>query len=75
MLSTVSVVNGDTVRVHADSIPSFGSVTLADSDVRSIADFDQKIEGLPGGIKLDKVQGGADGVEIAVKGSDVKLAG
>ncbi|WP_328748442.1 DUF2993 domain-containing protein [Streptomyces sp. NBC_00285] len=75
VLSTVSVVDGDTVRVHADSIPSFGTITLADSDVRSIADFDQKIEGLPGGIKLDKVEAGADGVEIAVKGSDVKLAG
>lgn len=75
VLSTVSVVDGDTVRVHADSIPSFGNITLADSDVRSIADFDQKIEGLPGGIKLDKVEAGADGVEIAVKGSDVKLAG
>jgi hypothetical protein len=75
VLSTVSVVDGDTVRVHADSIPSFGNITLADSDVRSIADFDQKIEGLPGGIKLDKVEAGANGVEIAVKGSDVKLAG
>jgi hypothetical protein len=75
VLSTVSVVDGDTVRVHADSIPSFGNITLADSDVRSIADFDQKIEGLPGGIKLDKVDAGANGVEIAVKGSDVKLAG
>ncbi len=75
VLSTVSVVGGDTVRVHADSIPSFGSVTLADSDFRSIADFDQKIEGLPGGIKLDQVDAGANGVEIAVKGSNVKLAG
>ncbi|MFC8358736.1 DUF2993 domain-containing protein [Streptomyces griseorubiginosus] len=75
VLSTVSVVDGDTVRVHADSIPSFGNITLADSDFRSIADFDQRIEGLPGGIKLDKVQAGANGVEIAVKGSNVRLAG
>ncbi|MEU9170927.1 DUF2993 domain-containing protein [Streptomyces sp. NPDC048420] len=75
VLGTVSVVDGDTVRVRADSIPSFGTITLADSDVRSITDFDQKIEGLPGGIKLDKVEAGADGVDITVRGSNVKLAG
>ncbi|NEB03909.1 DUF2993 domain-containing protein [Streptomyces sp. SID13726] len=75
VLSTVSVVDGDTVRVRADSIPSFGNVTLADSDVRSITDFEQKIEGLPGGIQLDKVEAGQNGVEITVKGSNVKLAG
>jgi hypothetical protein len=75
VLGTVSAVDGDTVRVRADSIPSLGNFTLADSDFRSITDFDQKIEGLPGGIKLDKVEAGADGVEITVRGSNVKLAG
>lgn len=75
VLGTVTVVDGDTVRVRADSIPSFGNITLADADVRSLTDFEQKIEGLPGGIQLDKVEAGASGVEITVKGSNVKLAG
>ncbi|MEH0545221.1 DUF2993 domain-containing protein [Streptomyces sp. B21-105] len=74
VLSTVTV-QGDTVRVHADSLPSFGGVRAAENEVRSITDFQQKIDDLPGGIKLDKVQAGKDGVEISVKGSNVRLAG
>ncbi|MFJ8107563.1 DUF2993 domain-containing protein [Streptomyces sp. NPDC096132] len=74
VLSTVTV-DGDTVRVHADSIPSFGGVQAAENEVRSITDFEQKIEGLPGGIQLDKVEAAKNGVEIAVKGSNVRLAG
>lgn len=73
VLSTVSV-KGDTVEVRADSIPDLG-VDLAENAVRSITDFQQNIDDLPGGIKLDKVEGGQDGVEITVKGSDVRLAG
>lgn len=73
VLSTVSV-KGDTVEVRADSIPSLG-IDLAENAVRSITDFQQTIDGLPGGMKLDKVEGGKDGVEITVKGSNVKLAG
>ena len=74
VLSTVTA-SGDTVKVHADALPKFGGVQLAETRIRAITDFEQKIEGLPGGIRLDKVEAGADGVEIAVKGSDVKLAG
>ncbi|WP_460067197.1 LmeA family phospholipid-binding protein [Streptomyces sp. YKOK-I1] len=74
VLSTVSV-EGDTVRVHADSLPDFRGVTAAENEVRSVTDFQQKIEGLPGGISLDKVQAGKNGVEITVKGSNVRLAG
>ncbi|MFF1545280.1 DUF2993 domain-containing protein [Streptomyces sp. NPDC058291] len=74
VLSTVTV-EGDTVRVHADSLPSFGGVRAAENEVRSITDFQQKIDKLPGGIKLDKVVAAKDGVEISVKGSNVRLAG
>ncbi|MEW2397857.1 DUF2993 domain-containing protein [Streptomyces sp. NPDC046862] len=73
VLSTVSV-KGDTVQVRADSLPNMG-IDVAENAVRSITDFQQAIDDLPGGIKLDKVEGGKDGVEITVKGSDVKLAG
>ncbi|MFC7841186.1 DUF2993 domain-containing protein [Streptomyces sp. NPDC057382] len=75
VLSTVTVVDGDTVRVKADGLPKFAGVNLAENRVRTITDFQQKIDGLPGGIKLDKVQAAPDGVEISVRGSDVRLAG
>ncbi|MFF8972478.1 DUF2993 domain-containing protein [Streptomyces sp. NPDC014995] len=74
VLSSVAV-EGDTVRVHADSLPSFGGVQAAENEVRSITDFEQKIDDLPGGIQLDKVEAGKNGVEFSVKGSNVRLAG
>lgn len=74
VLSTVSV-RGDKVEVHADSLPSVGGLDLAENAVRSITDFQQAIDDLPGGIKLDKVEAASTGVEITVKGSNVRLAG
>ncbi|UUU32904.1 DUF2993 domain-containing protein [Streptomyces sp. CA-210063] len=74
VLSTVSV-KGDTVEVQADSLPSAGGLDLAEDAARSITDFQQAIDDLPGGIKLDKVEAAPDGVDITVQGSNVKLAG
>ncbi|MFC7263782.1 MULTISPECIES: LmeA family phospholipid-binding protein [Streptomyces] len=73
VLSSVSV-SGDTVKVHADSLPKLG-VELAEGRIRAITDFSQKIDELPGGIQLDKVEAAKSGVDISVKGSDVKLVG
>ncbi|MFF4837215.1 DUF2993 domain-containing protein [Streptomyces sp. NPDC001315] len=73
VLSTVTV-NGDTVQVRADSLPDLG-VDLAENAVRSITDFQQAIEELPGGVQLDKVEAASDGVKISVRGSNVRLAG
>ncbi|MFE9098819.1 DUF2993 domain-containing protein [Streptomyces sp. NPDC007264] len=74
VLSSVTV-QGDTVRVHADALPTFDGVAVAESRIRAITDFQQKIDELPGGIRLDKVEAAKDGVEITVKGSHVRLAG
>ncbi|GGJ44856.1 LmeA family phospholipid-binding protein [Streptomyces brasiliensis] len=74
VLSTVTVVDNK-VKVHADTLPRFGSVDIAENRVREITDFQQAVDELPGGIKLDKVQAAQDGVEITVMGSNVKLAG
>ncbi|MFJ7077974.1 DUF2993 domain-containing protein [Streptomyces sp. NPDC098781] len=74
VLSSVTA-EGDTVRVKADDLPSFGGVDIAENRARAITDFEQKIDGLPGGIQLDSVQAAKDGVEITVKGSNVRLAG
>ncbi|GAA2269874.1 hypothetical protein GCM10010145_00260 [Streptomyces ruber] len=73
VLSSVAVEDG-TVRLRADSLPNLGA-DLGEESVRSLTDFQQAIDQLPGGIQLDKVEGAADGVRITVKGSDVKLAG
>jgi len=73
VLSSVSV-DGDTVKVHADTLPNLGA-DLAEDTVRSVTDFEQKIDGLPGGIQLDKVEAATGGVDISVKGSDIKLVG
>ena len=74
VLSSVTVVGGNTVKVHADSLPKLG-VDLAENRVRAITDFEQKIGELPGGIQLDTVQAAANGVDVSVKGSNVKLVG
>ncbi|AVH57958.1 MULTISPECIES: LmeA family phospholipid-binding protein [Streptomyces] len=73
VLSSVSV-SGNTVKVHADTLPKLG-VELAEGRIRAITDFEQKIDELPGGIQLDKVEATQNGVDISVKGSDVKLVG
>jgi pentose-5-phosphate-3-epimerase len=50
-------------------------VTLAESRIREITDFQQTIDELPGGIKLDKVEAAEDGVDVTVRGSNIVLAG
>ncbi|GAA3278148.1 DUF2993 domain-containing protein [Streptomyces labedae] len=75
VLSSVTVVDGNTVRVRADALPVLGGVEIAESRVRRITDFEQKIDGLPGGISLEKVQAAEDGVDVTVSGKDVRLAG
>ncbi|WP_217167284.1 DUF2993 domain-containing protein [Streptomyces sp. AC512_CC834] len=74
VLSTVTVKNNE-VEVVADGLPTIGGKQIAESRIRAITDFQQTIDELPGGIKLDKVEAAKDGVEIKVKGSNVELAG
>ncbi|MBT2382423.1 DUF2993 domain-containing protein [Streptomyces sp. ISL-11] len=74
VVSTVSVQNGDTVRVRADEVPSQGIPGLEQA-VRQKIDLDRRINGLPKGIKLDKVVTTPDGVDITLAGTNVNLAG
>ncbi|WP_030382480.1 MULTISPECIES: DUF2993 domain-containing protein [unclassified Streptomyces] len=73
LLSSITVENG-IVKVHADSLPKTG-LTLAEQKVRSITDFQQAIDQLPGGIKIDKVEAAEDGVHITAKGTNVSVTG
>ncbi|MEU6933766.1 DUF2993 domain-containing protein [Streptomyces sp. NPDC046385] len=74
VLSTVTLVNADTLRVRADEVPGEGIPGLEDL-VRARTDFDRRIEGLPQGMKLAKVEARADGLAVTVTGKDVVLAG
>lgn len=74
VMSTMRVED-DVVKVHADTLPRFGSVPTPESRVRQITDFQQVIDGLPSGIHIASVQAAPDGVHVAVTGSHVRLAG
>ncbi|MEE1767876.1 DUF2993 domain-containing protein [Streptomyces sp. JV185] len=73
VLSTVTLVDGHTLRVHADKVPGEGIPGL-EGLVRQKTDFDREVGGLPSGLKLQRIQPTADGLEISVTGTDVKLA-
>ncbi|MEW2292237.1 DUF2993 domain-containing protein [Streptomyces sp. NPDC006743] len=66
-------VKGDRMRVTADGMPKLAGLAFAESRMRAITDFQQALDQLPGGIRLDSVRAGKDGVQITVKGSHVKL--
>ncbi|GHG64532.1 hypothetical protein GCM10018779_34510 [Streptomyces griseocarneus] len=74
VVSTVTVVNGNTIRVRADEIPAQGIPGLEQA-VRAKTDFDRQITGLPKGLKLDKVVTTPTGVDVTLTGTDVNLAG
>ncbi|MFB6816451.1 DUF2993 domain-containing protein [Streptomyces sp. NPDC056347] len=74
VLSSVTLVGGDTVRVRADKVPGEGVPGL-EGLVRGKTDFDRKVDGLPSGLRLQRIQPTADGLEISVTGTGVRLAG
>ncbi|MET7648725.1 DUF2993 domain-containing protein [Streptomyces sp. NPDC005426] len=74
VLSTVTLVDGHTVRVHADEVPGEGIPGL-EGLVREKTDFEREVGTLPNGLKLEKIQPTAEGLEISVTGTDVRLAG
>lgn len=73
VLSTVTVVNGDTIKVHADEVPGEG-IPGVEELVRKRTDFERPI-GMIAGMKVEKVEARPDGLAVAVTGKDVVLAG
>ncbi len=71
---TVSVVNGDTIRLHADKIPA-GAVPGWEDKVRERTDIDRKVDGLPAGLGLKAIETTPDGVDIEAEGHAVELTG
>ncbi|MGC5345731.1 DUF2993 domain-containing protein [Streptomyces sp. DT24] len=74
VLSTVTLADGNVIRVHADKVPGEGIPGLEDL-VRSKSDFNRTISGLPSGLNLEKVEVTPEGLEVSVSGTDVRLAG
>ncbi|MET9372568.1 DUF2993 domain-containing protein [Streptomyces sp. NPDC002992] len=74
VVSTVTLIDGNTIRVRADRVPGGGIPGLEDL-VRQRTDFDRQIGGLPDGMKLEKVEAREDGVAISVSGRNIALTG
>ncbi len=74
VLSSVTVKDNE-LQVRADTLPRLVGVRLIESRFRSITDFQQVIDRLPGDVRLESVQAAEKGVQITVKGSHVRLAG
>ncbi|OEJ95229.1 LmeA family phospholipid-binding protein [Streptomyces thermolilacinus] len=74
VLSTVSVVDGDTLRVRADKVPGEG-IPGVEELVRERTDFDRQVKGFPAGLRIERVEATPDGLQIAVTGQNVVLAG
>ncbi|WP_112466286.1 LmeA family phospholipid-binding protein [Streptomyces triticisoli] len=74
VLSSV-MVKDNKVRLEADTLPRFGGVRLVENRIRPVTDLQQAIDRLPGEVRLDSVRAAKDGVEITMKGSNVRLAG
>lgn len=70
--STVSVDGRDTVKLHADEVPGASIPGLEDT-IRDRIDFARKLTGLPDGLELESVQATPEGIELSVRGEDVKL--
>ncbi|MFH8373652.1 DUF2993 domain-containing protein [Streptomyces cyaneofuscatus] len=74
VVSTVTRVDGQTIRVRADEVPGEG-IPGVEQLVRTRTDFEGDIDGLPKGLELQKIQATESGLEIALNGSDVSLTG
>ncbi|MFB7357969.1 LmeA family phospholipid-binding protein [Streptomyces gardneri] len=73
VLSTVTIVNGDTIKVRADEVPGEG-IPGVEGLVRQRTDFERPI-GLIAGMKVEKVEATPEGLAVAVSGKDIALAG
>ncbi|EFL24299.1 putative secreted protein [Streptomyces himastatinicus ATCC 53653] len=72
--SSVTIVNGDTIKLHAERIPG-GSIPQWEDKVRERTDMERKIDGMPRGMRLETVKTDKDGIDVSVAGKNVALTG
>ncbi|WP_405615992.1 DUF2993 domain-containing protein [Streptomyces sp. NBC_01511] len=70
--STVTLEDGDKVRLRADELPSL-PVPGVEDKLKKAVDYDLAIDGLPSTIKLDKVTATEDGLRFSGTGTDLDL--
>ncbi|WP_411071159.1 DUF2993 domain-containing protein [Streptomyces sp. cmx-4-25] len=73
VLSTVTAVNGDTIRVRADEVPGEG-IPGVEELVRARTDFERPLHVLAG-MKVEKVEPRPEGLAVTVSGKDIALVG
>ncbi|MFD6531237.1 DUF2993 domain-containing protein [Streptomyces sp. NPDC060184] len=74
VVSSVTLVDGRTVRVHADTVPG-EDIPGLEQLVRSRTDFERSVGGLPNGVVLKKIEALPEGLELSVEATDIALAG
>ncbi|MEV8534775.1 DUF2993 domain-containing protein [Streptomyces sp. NPDC051211] len=75
VISTITLIDGNTVRVRADEVPGEGLPGIEDL-VRSETDFDRRLDGgLPAGLTLSALTSAEDGLHLTMNGENVKLSG
>ncbi|MEV7615720.1 DUF2993 domain-containing protein [Streptomyces sp. NPDC089799] len=72
VISTITLVDGDTVRVRADAVPGEG-IPGVEELVREKTDFDRDLEGLPAGLTLSSLTSDKDGLALTLTGAAVSL--
>ncbi|MEV3871151.1 DUF2993 domain-containing protein [Streptomyces sp. NPDC049906] len=68
------VVRNGEIAVQADKLPNVG-IPIPEETIRKVTDFRQRISDLPAGVELDAVEAAEDGVDLLLKGSNVRLVG
>lgn len=74
VVSTVSVTDGETIRLRADEVPG-SEIPGVEELVRAKIDMDVQINGLPHGLELETIKPTKGGVDITFSGRQVSLAG
>ncbi|MEU2654338.1 DUF2993 domain-containing protein [Streptomyces sp. NPDC007325] len=73
VVSSVTLVDGDTIKVRADEVPGEG-IPLVEDMIRERTDFERKL-GRVAGMRVSKVEPRPEGLAVTVTGKDVAVAG
>lgn len=74
VISSVTLIDGRTVRVRADAVPG-EDIPGLEGLVRTRTDFERSVGGLPNGVVLRKIEALPEGLEISVEAADISLIG
>lgn len=74
VLGTISTVGGDTVRLRAGDMPTLcTAVPGCEDKVRARTDHEWTLDGMPPGLRLNKVVTTPEGVAVAASGRNIRL--